>query len=962
MGLVHRIRSSPSYLFIKCYLICTLVTLFAARPLSSRLNANGPWTWYESTEGGHGMSSWGRMQALLAGATRRESRTEATEGQSPMGMHSLGAWWQERRFPFLFPPPQIPLSLPPPVRLPRIPMLERWRLRWHDMSHLRRLVEVDDEDVETFPELEWDAQVRCSSELHADEQAAIDKRRYLMSSEGTNALAHFLQLPEGEYVHPDDVPLIAIGGSGGGYRAMFGYSGFLKEAENTGLWQCTTWCSAVSGSCWTLAAYYTIAQCSTDVLIAHLLAMAHEEAHPMSLQAMDRIARSSRGIYYLLGPLLRKSRNKKLHCRIMDFYATLVLSYQFLPRPLALFGTDYSYNGPRTNQEPSLHEHSLWAKYEPSEGLSRKSFQWSKVWERTRVNEGLQPIPILTGVRRVWRPYPAGDAPVQGPSHDGPPLVGSGYDWYEISPLELGCRSIGAWIPTWAYGRTFENGRSTHRAPEQMLTAIVGQCTGAPAGPLTAYITTMLASIPQGTVMSTLLSWVNDFVKMKQWEKRWGNPIRAADEPNPFYGRGMDDVVINMDSATPSVPPPPPAVTRPASPLPPPPPPTDDEARPADPINTFFTQLPRLPEFALEHRLRPRRGSDASASTSLLENDPETFMAPMEDLDVVHDDEEVGGNTHTRQWKWEHTRRLRWRDSGLSNNLPNHVLAREERQADVIISFDASSDVKTGAALERLHEFGREFHIDIRPRPVGDEPDVEISSTDGPETTVGQRPSLSPSAMQRDLESEAERMRLQYEHKYAQRLDGWRQKNGPAEGREPDINFVYCPLLPNAAQPGFDPTTAHYSTSYNLIWTADQVRALLRTAMANVEEGSRSVRVIRDAVREAYERKKKARLAREAGVPSVTVTDTGHVPHRRSSPTPADPDPPMGPRGVAGPVPGEHMDDAPADDSELKSPRAPTPAPAPDKDNSPAGPDSVCATAPLGASPLAMLAPAVTAA
>lgn len=168
MGLVHRIRSSPSYLFIKCYLICTLVTLFAARPLSSRLNANGPWTWYESTEGGHGMSSWGRMQALLAGATRRESRTEATEGQSPMGMHSLGAWWQERRFPFLFPPPQIPLSLPPPVRLPRIPMLERWRLRWHDMSHLRRLVEVDDEDVETFPELEWDAQVRCSSELHAD--------------------------------------------------------------------------------------------------------------------------------------------------------------------------------------------------------------------------------------------------------------------------------------------------------------------------------------------------------------------------------------------------------------------------------------------------------------------------------------------------------------------------------------------------------------------------------------------------------------------------------------------------------------------------------------------------------------------------------------------------------------------------------------------------------------------------
>ena len=230
MTLLHRIRSSPSYLFIKCYLICTLVTLFAARPLSSRLNANGPWTWYESTEGGHGLSSWGRMQALLASATRRESRASTSTSQAASATDrpsvtgappaaqatGLGFWWQERRFPFLFPPPQIPLSLAPPVRLPRIPLFERWRLRWHDMSHLRRLVAYDDQDTETFPELEWDAHVRCSSELHDEEKAAIYQRRIHMSSHGANTLAQFLQLPDDEYVHPDDVPLIAIGGSGGG--------------------------------------------------------------------------------------------------------------------------------------------------------------------------------------------------------------------------------------------------------------------------------------------------------------------------------------------------------------------------------------------------------------------------------------------------------------------------------------------------------------------------------------------------------------------------------------------------------------------------------------------------------------------------------------------------------------------------------------------------------------------------
>ena len=874
MTLLHRIRSSPSYLFIKCYLICTLVTLFAARPLSSRLNANGPWTWYESTEGGHGLSSWGRMQALLASATRREGRASTSTSQAasatdrhsvtgaPSSPHAtgLGFWWQERRFPFLFPPPQIPLSLAPPVRLPRIPLFERWRLRWHDMSHLRRLVAYDDQDTETFPELEWDAHVRCSSELHDEEKAAIYQRRIHMSSHGANTLAQFLQLPDDEYVHPDDVPLIAIGGSGGGYRAMYGYTGFLKEAENTGLWQCTMWTSAVSGSCWTLAAYYTIAKCSTDVLVAHLLAMAHEEAHPMSLQAMDRIARSSHGIYYLLGPLLRKSRNKSLQCRIMDFYATLVLSYQFLPRPLSLFGTDYSYNGPSSDREPSLQEHSMWTKYEPSEGLSRKSFQWSKVWKRAHIDEGLQPIPIMTGVRRVWRPHSKAEVAVveQAPGVERAPLVGSGYDWYEISPLELGCRNIGAWIPTWAYGRAFENGTSTHRAPEEMLASIVGQCTGAPAGPLTAYISTMLASIPQGTVMSTLLKWVNDFVMMKQWEKRWGNPIRAADEPNPFYGRGMDDVVVDMREA--DVTPPPKAVTKPpeAEPAPADAPSQEgahflpwDARQTSEQINAFFARLPAV-------ELRPRRGSDASASTSLYEHDPETFMAPIEDLEAQAPTEPP----RTRQWRWEHTRRLRLMDSGLSNNLPNHVLARDERQADVIISFDASSDVKTGAAIERIHEFGREcgIHIQKRPPKEGEEPPAPSPTSEQGADTA----SMSPSDMERQWQSEADHIRRAYEPLYAQRFDGWRLRKDKSTDRAPDVHFVYCPLLPNAAQPGFDPTTAHYSTSYNLIWTADQVRALLRTAMANVEEGSRAVGVIREAVREAYESRKKTRLEREA--------------------------------------------------------------------------------------------------
>lgn len=85
---------------------------------------------------------------------------------------------------------------------------------------------------------------------------------------------------------------------------------------------------------------------------------------------------------------------------------------------------------------------------------------------------------------------------------------------------------------------SFVSGKSVSTAPEISLALLLGQATSAPAGPLTGYISTLLATLPRGTIMSTLLARLNDFVMHRRWEKRWGNPIRGADEPNPLYGIG----------------------------------------------------------------------------------------------------------------------------------------------------------------------------------------------------------------------------------------------------------------------------------------------------------------------------------------------------------------------------------------------------------------------------------------
>jgi phospholipase A2 len=71
--------------------------------------------------------------------------------------------------------------------------------------------------------------------------------------------------------------------------------------------------------------------------------------------------------------------------------------------------------------------------------------------------------------------------------------------------------------------------------------------------------------------------------------------------------------------------------------------------------------------------------------------------------------------------------------------------------------------------------------------------------------------------------------------------------------------MIYMPLLPNErAVPGFDPSTAKFSGSYNLVWTPEQVDMLIKVCVANFEDGQSTVK---DALHEAWLRKKSARLS-----------------------------------------------------------------------------------------------------
>lgn len=82
-----------------------------------------------------------------------------------------------------------------------------WSLSWE--------IWEDAHNPEANPEIVWDARVRLSNDLCQDEKRFLRKRQ----RHTAKALAKYLGVEESE-VHPDDVPVIAMCGSGGGARAL----------------------------------------------------------------------------------------------------------------------------------------------------------------------------------------------------------------------------------------------------------------------------------------------------------------------------------------------------------------------------------------------------------------------------------------------------------------------------------------------------------------------------------------------------------------------------------------------------------------------------------------------------------------------------------------------------------------------------------------------------------------------
>ncbi|KKA18312.1 Cytosolic phospholipase A2 [Rasamsonia emersonii CBS 393.64] len=469
-----------------------------------------------------------------------------------------------------------------------------------------------------------------------------------------------------------------------------------------------------------MAAYYTSGNTNIDHILEHCKRRL-SPYHPLSDEAIRMTLTAPDGAYNTLGPLVQK-HHSNLHIVLMDLYSVLITGYLFLQH----------------GSEPDSQQQ------QQQQQQQRGWYKWSSVQRRLR--DGAEPLPILTAIRherpwKVWvdkeHPFRDQDDPMTS-REQHTETVDSWFQWFEMTPYEIGCDELEAWVPTWGFGRPFELGKSTMQLPEQSLALLLGLCTSAPAGPLNSYLATIKRNLPPGSIGNVVHDLAHKIThlwgKQRTEEFQQHHPLHACNEHNFMF-----------------------------------------------------------------HLTPVARGQ---ARPPGIENSPRIHLI----------------------------------DSGLDNNCPTYVLLRPEREVDVIITMDASSDVHKDCFHQRVDQIGsrRGMHYTKRlDKNHNNEGLLYAQVYDG---TPAERPATVVDS---------------YGHTVT---------NPPAPVCYADNTMIYMPLLPNErAVPGFDPSTAKFSGSYNLVWTPEQIEMLVKVAAANFAAGHDRIRRV---LLETYEKKKARREGR----------------------------------------------------------------------------------------------------
>ncbi|KAI9657239.1 MAG: hypothetical protein M1831_004428 [Alyxoria varia] len=358
----------------------------------------------------------------------------------------------------------------------------------------------DAHDPQVHPEIERDAMVRVSNELCDEEKAFLRKRKHHTKK----ALARYLNIPE-EEIHPDDVPTLAMCGSGGGLRACVAGSSYCLSAEECGLFDCVTYTAGVSGSCWMQTLYNSsLTHQKFGNVLKHLKnRLGTHIAFPPPFLNMVTSAPTNK--YLLAGPYEKYKGFKNADFGLVDVYGLLLGARLLVPKGEVDIDSD---NLKLSNQ-------------------------------RKYVDEGAHPLPLYTAVRheipdeKTLEKERVPDDVIEESKKE------AWFQWFEFSPYELWCEEFGSGIPTWSIGRTFHAGKSTGKdnipIPEIRIPLLMGVWASAFCATLSHYYQE-IQPVVQGL---SGISGLDHMIKQRDESLIKVHPVQPATIPN--YAMGMKE-------------------------------------------------------------------------------------------------------------------------------------------------------------------------------------------------------------------------------------------------------------------------------------------------------------------------------------------------------------------------------------------------------------------------------------
>ncbi|KAI9739178.1 MAG: hypothetical protein M1834_007391 [Cirrosporium novae-zelandiae] len=625
------------------------------------------------------------------------------------------------------------------------------KLQWEmDMAPGSLAYEIleDAHDTSINPEITYDADVRTGNDLCKEELVFRRKRKEHMKG----ALAKYLGVPEDE-IHPDDIPIIAMCGSGGGLRALVAGTGSYSSAQEAGLLDCVTYTAGVSGSCWLQALYNSsLGRANCQNIIKHLKNRTGVHiAFPPA--ALDLITSAPTNKYLLSGFVEKLGVDPDADFGVVDIYGLLLAARLLVPKG-----------------ELDVNPRNL--------KLSN---------QRAYIDDGSNALPIYTAVRHEI-PFEEESASLSNTVKEQARRE-AWFQWFELTPYEFWCEEISAGIPTWSLGRHFYDGHNvlppnaSIQPPEARISLLMGIWGSAFCATLYHYykeIRPIIISMAAFNGLDQIISERNnELIKV--------HPIDPAKIPN---------YVLGMEKKLPS--------TTPAS---------------------FFK-----------------------------------------------------------------TKYLQLMDAGMSNNLPIYPLLRPGRNVDIIVAFDNSADIRTENWLRAVDGYARQRDIKGWPIGAGWPPheataaqtaqDLEEAQARTPreaeskleEAQAEGQPNQQTNKTKDDLKNQDHEDSFIYDLSYCNIWVGTSQETivdrepppskmitNPSPLKDPSagITVIYFPLIPNPDKvPGVDPATSDFMSTWNFIYTPEEIDKVVGLAKANFKEGEER---IRDTVRAVWERKKEMR-------------------------------------------------------------------------------------------------------